>query len=66
MSKVLVVKIRDDEETGRAGSISYNNKVNLHDFKQIACVLSDLEVNGANIEKAFEEFKLQKEKGWPF
>lgn len=65
MAKVLSVKVMNDEK-GEPGSCVYKNKVNFSDFKQIALVFFDLEVEGADIENAFKEFKRKKEEGWPF
>ena len=61
--KVLVVKLKEKGNKG-PGCFEYQNKINLEDFKQLATLFSDLELQGAKIEKAFVEFK--KGKSWPF
>ena len=61
--KELSIKVKKKGVKG-PGCFEYKNRVNLEDFKQLAIVFSDLEIHGANIEKAFIEFK--KDKPWPF
>jgi len=60
MGKTLVVKLKKGKGQG---CFMYKNEINAEDFRQIAIILSDLENNGLNIEKAVQEFKKKKEKG---
>ena len=59
MAKILTVRVTIDN-SGKAGSCVYKNKFNFVDFKQLALLFSDLEIEGANIEKAVKEFRKQK------
>jgi len=63
MGKILVVKIK---ENTRGSEPEYKNRINFQDFKQLAIFFQDLELNGGKIEKAFQEFKKQKEQGFPW
>ena len=65
MAKVLVVKIKNKETKG-PGCIQYKNEVAFLDFKQLATLFSDLQLNGANIDKAFREFQSRQKGLWPF
>lgn len=67
MSRVLVVKVKEKGDRG-PGCFQYKNDVNIEDWKQLALVFSDLEVHGANIKKAYEEFRDKKKEQveWPF
>jgi hypothetical protein len=60
--KILAVKIK---EKG-AKNLEYNNKVNIEDFKQLALIFLDLESHGAKVERAFQEFREKKERGFPW
>ncbi len=48
------------------GATSYKNEINLLDWKQLALLLSDLELNGAKIDKAYTEYRKNKRETWPF
>ena len=65
MGKVLVIRIKSAGARG-PGCFDYKNEISLEDFKKLALILSDLEGYGANIEKAFREFKSLKEEGFPW
>jgi len=52
--KVLSVKIRQDKE------LIFKTLINFEDFKQLATLLFDLEMYGANIEKAVVEYQNNK------
>ena len=63
MASIITVKVRDKGNK----SLEYKNKIMLDDFKQLACLFSDLELHGARIEKSFEEFKRNKgRQGFPW
>ena len=53
--KVLSMKLRQDKE------LIYKTLINFEDFKQLATLLSDLEMYGADVEKAIEEYKREKQ-----
>ena len=65
MGKLLVIKIKEKGSSG-IGCIEYRNEIPLEDFNQLALVLSDIEIYGGKIEKAFLEFKRQKEEVFPW
>lgn len=46
---------------------SYTVVVNLKDYKDLALFLHDLsDLQGAPVDKAIEEYKINKDKLWPF
>lgn len=55
MGKILAVKIKTEKGTG--GTCQFKTQINSEDFKQVACLLRDLETYGINIEGAMKEFK---------
>jgi len=63
--KVVNVKVREKGARG-AGCNQLHNTYILEDYKKLALLFFDLEVHGANIEKAFSEFRKQKKEDWPF
>lgn len=65
MPIVLVAKIKEKGSHG-VGCVSYKNEVLVGDFKQLALFFNDIETFGANIEKAFIEFKKSKAEGFPW
>lgn len=62
---MLVIKIKEKGSKG-VGCIEYRNEISLNDFNQLALVLSDLSIHGANVEKAFLEYKKQKDEEFPW
>ena len=65
MPSILIVKIKEKGSKG-TGCIEYKNEILIGDFKKLALFLSDLENHGANILKAFNEFKEAKSEGFPW
>ena len=53
MEKILSVKIR----SFKGSPPCFKTKVPIKDFKQLAILLSDIESNGGNMQKAISEFK---------
>jgi hypothetical protein len=45
---------------GKGYRYDYKHKANIHDYKQMALLLIDLENYGANLDKIFKEIKKQK------
>lgn len=62
MGKVLSVKIKN----GKGEEASYKNAVELTNPKLVGLVLSDLELNGCPIRKAFEFFNKDNDKIFPW
>jgi predicted SpoU family rRNA methylase len=65
LGKILSVRIVIDK-FGNPGSCTYKNKINFEDFKQLALFFHDLKMEGADVEKAFNEFKEKEKEVWPF
>lgn len=65
MPVMLIVKIKE-KGSKKPGCIEYKNEILIEDFKKLALFLSDLELHGGNIERAFREFKKQKAEGFPW
>jgi len=59
---MLFVKIRNK----KGQQSEYKNSVDISNPKLLGLVFSDLEVHGANINKAFEFFKREREQGFPW
>jgi len=59
----LIVRIQEGKGKG---TTSYSNKIALKDWKQLALLLSDLEIQGAKIDLAFAEYRRIKKDTWPF
>jgi hypothetical protein len=59
MVKEAIIKIREKGSRG-IGSYHYKNRIILEDPAQVACVLEDLKLNGANIEKSIQLLKNKK------
>lgn len=74
MPKVLSVKIRETHNLNRVSIRSsakrspaeYKKRVNLKDSQQMGLLFLDLEMHGVDIEKAFKEYKKQKEEQFPW
>lgn len=60
MAKRLFIKLKD------SNLLIYKNIINSEDYKIVAIILSDLQSNGVNIEKAYKEFSKQNEKKFPW
>lgn len=65
MAKVVLIKIKLKGSKG-AGCYVYKNQIILEDYRQVACLLLDLETYGGQMKKAIEEFFKKREEGWPF
>ncbi len=60
MGKVLTVKLKEKGANG-PGSISYKNVVDFKNPAHLALLFSDLELHGANIAKAYDKYKKDRE-----
>lgn len=60
MVQILTVKLKEKGVNG-PGSVRYKNSVDFKNPTNLAILFSDLELHGANIEKAYSKFK--KEQG---
>lgn len=59
MGELLTVKLKEKGSNG-PGSVRYKNTIDLGNPSNLAILFSDLELHGANIVKAFEKFKKEK------
>jgi len=56
MGIVLAVKLKEKGVNG-PGSIRYKNTIDIRNPTNLAILFSDLELHGANIVKAYDKFK---------
>ncbi len=62
MGKMIFIKIRSKKGQPH----EYKNSVDINNPRLLALVFSDLENHGANINKAFEFFKREREANFPW
>ena len=63
--KILNAKIKEKGVKGPE-SYEYKNEIIFCDYKRLALFFFDLNTYGANIEKAFEEYKRLKQDQFPW
>jgi len=56
MGEILTVKLKEKGVNG-PGSIRYKNTIDIRNPTNLAILFSDLELHGANIVKAYDKFK---------
>jgi len=60
MGTVLTVKLKEKGING-AGSVRYKNTVDFKNPTNLAILFSDLELHGANIVKAYDKYRKERD-----
>lgn len=63
--KLLNAKIKEKGAKGME-SYDYKNEIDFCDYKKLALFFFDLDVHGAKVDKAFDEYKRLKQEQFPW